>query len=124
LPEVFHATAFIAEIHLKPLTHPHVKLLVRASIEFVNENKKKFRINDAVWEFQADKYVTFFKGDTHPLVLALLPSSSELTMYEHNLTVDRKTEGQEEVVEFTPRLTEIAGKAFDVGVELIGGHTH
>jgi hypothetical protein len=115
----------LARFYYKPDVDVPPSLYVRAHIEFRDADGEVTTVNDAMWHKEDDKYREFNTGDSHELIVALIPigSKDRVLTYEHNL--------QPHEAEFTkshgfttehlaPEIGEMRGKEFNFGIELIG----
>lgn len=113
------AKAFVVDVYLKPNEHSFNQVKVKANVEFINENQRKFRTKNAVWLTQIDKIAALNKGDTSPLVIGVLPATNKFSLYEHNALILTDSENRATEIELNPKLIAIEGEEFDVNVELI-----
>lgn len=116
----------LAKFYYRPDVGVDPWLSVRAHIEFRDEDGYvAAAVDDAMWHKEDDKYKEFNTGDSHYLIVALIPIGSKdmVLTYEHNLEshdgVFTKTGGfvTERLV---PEIRNIQGKEFKFSVELIG----
>lgn len=115
----------LAKFYYRPDVGVDPSLRVKANIEFRDEGGEPVIINDLMWRTGDDKYKEFNTGDSHELIIALIPvgSTNKFLSYEHNLETFEggfTRDGGFTRKYLAPEINEIHGKEFNLSVGLIG----
>lgn len=115
----------LAKFYYRPDVGVEPWLSVRAHIIFHDAYGETTTVNDAMWFKEDDKYKKFQTGDSHELIVGLIPKGSEdkLLTYEHSMEahdpVFTKTRGLT-AEHLAPEIQDIQGSAFTFSVSLVG----